>query len=113
MAFEMSFTDEFGEMYTNSYWRVAQVSIDRSTERGLIMFNGYVSSASAGKRIIGQKHYIVDSGLYNTYFLPEVLDPVGQNPYRSAYLMALVIKDVAAPVEGDPAVSFFENATQA
>ena len=113
MAFEMSFTDEFGEVYPNSYWKVVQCNIARFEKSGLVVFQGFKDAANVGKRIIGHKEYIVDEALYDAYFSTDMLDPQGENPYRAAYLMALAIKDVSSAVEGDPSVSFFENAQPA
>lgn len=111
MAFQMEFTDEFGENYPASYWRVVQCNICRAEERGTVIFHGYASAASVGKRVIGQKAYFVDNAFYQQYFEVEVLDPEGSNPYRSAYLMAQQVKDVDV-VDG-VAISFFEDAIEA
>jgi hypothetical protein len=111
MAFEMSFTDEYGEVYPNSYWKVVQCNINRIEKTGYIAFYGYASVASLGKRIIATKDYRVDAALYDAFFETVILDPQNENPYRSSYLMSLQVKDVLTG-EGQPFVSFFEDAQQ-
>ena len=109
MAFEMSFTDEFGEVYPNSYWKVVQCNIARFDKSGLVVLQGFKDAANVGKRIIGHKQYVVNEPLYDTYFSTEALDPQDENPYRSSYLMAIDVKDVLV---GEQYVSFFEDAQQ-
>ena len=111
MAFEMSFTDEHGEVYPASYWKLVQCNINRIEKTGMIVFHGYASAASLGKRIIATKDYQVTAALYDAFFETVVLDPQDENPYRSSYLMAVEVKDVPAG-EGQPFVSFFEDAEQ-
>lgn len=112
MAFEMSFTDEYGELYPASYWKVVQCNINRIEKTGHVAFYGYASAASLGKRIIATKDYRVDAALYDIFFETVVLDPEGENPYKAAYLMAAQVKDTPSAVEGAPDVSFFEDAEQ-
>lgn len=107
MAFEMTFTDDFGEVYPESYFKLVQCNICLADKTGNIVFYGYPSAAQKGKRIIGQKSYAVTADLFNQYFVTDELDPEGENPYKASYIMALAIKDIG---EGEDAVSFFENA---
>lgn len=111
MAFEMPYTDDFGEVYPSSYWKVARCTLDRMQHVGVIIFNGYASAATLGKRIIATKTYRVDSDLYETFFKTSVLDPQNSNPYCSSYLMAVQVKDVSVE-EGKLYISFFEDAKQ-
>jgi hypothetical protein len=111
MAFEMSFTDEYGEAYPNSYWKLVLCNINRIEKTGYVAFYGYASAASLGKRIIAIKDYWVNPSLYELFFETVVLDPQDENPYRCSYLMAVEVKDVPVGDE-QPYVSFFEDAQQ-
>lgn len=108
MAFEMAFTDEFGDTYTESYWKVAQTNISQAEKRGQIRFHGFENEAKKDKRIIGVKDYTIDEDTYETYFAADALNPDGKNPAAAAYIYAKAKKDV--PVEDGEPISFFENA---
>jgi hypothetical protein len=109
MPYEMTFTDEYGTVYPESYWKVAQTNMCQAERSGMIAIYGYQDEANVGKRIIGQKSYNINTEAYDEYFAPNVLNPEGENPVRAGYIYALATKDVGT---GEDAVSFFEDAVE-
>lgn len=104
MGLALNYTDQYGENYPTSYWRVAAFNIDKETTKGLISFNGYETEAKAGIHQIGQKIYVITPELYHQYFLPTLINPAGINHINQAYAMALGILDTKGK-------SFFDGAT--
>lgn len=103
MALEMSFTDEFGDTYAQSYWRVAEFpKIDKEQHCLSVTFHGYENAAKKGKRIIGTKRYDVDGEAFNTYFPVDA----SLNIYAAAYVMAKATPD-------EDGSSFFGGAVDA
>ena len=103
MAFQMSFTDNFGVVYPESYWKVVATNICQADKVGNVTFYGYQDEANKGKRIIGTKNYAVSNGAYLACFDVDSLNPNGANPVAASYVHALATKDVDS-------ISFFENA---
>jgi hypothetical protein len=111
MAFQISFTDQYGTVYPESYWRVVQTNICQSDKKGYIVFYGYEDAANKGKRTIGERSYSIDSTHYDEHFGVSVLNPNGSNPVSAAYIYAKEILDVSF-VEGEK-TSFFADAINA
>lgn len=88
MAKQKSFTDEYGEVYPASYWRVTTVVLNKEESRASISFRGYPSVEQKGKRMIGRVEYSVNPEDYNVYFALSVLDQ-DTNPIKQAYLYAM------------------------
>lgn len=99
MAFQMSFTDQYGTVYQESYWRVVQTNICQSEKKGLVMFYGYENAANKGKRVIGEKAYVIDKDAYEASFDADSLNPNGVNPVLAAYLHAAGTMDVGIEIK--------------
>ena len=93
MAFQMEFTDKYGDIYPESYWKVVQTNICQADKVGRVQFYGYQDAANSGKRIIGEKSYDITNGAYEAAFDVDVLNPNGANPVAAAYVHALATQD--------------------
>lgn len=120
MAFEMSYTDERGVTYAQSYWRLAV--LDRvSAVDGHAQFTFYgfrdKEARASGFDPIGHRTYHV-SGAEFAALLNKVLT-MEENIVALAYRVAKETKDIpVGPPPDDPfdedkraRVSFFEDAT--
>jgi len=113
MAFEMEYTDSYGETYPKSYWRVEQVNRDKKHRMGQLTFHGYASEEKKGGRVIGEKHYSLMNPDFDAYFTANVLNPKDSNPDKKAYEFASNKLEGIAPVEGeDTRKSFFDGAKE-
>lgn len=79
MAWQMDFTDSWGEHYPESYWSIAQCnSCPRYSETGMIQFYGYPNATNKGKRVVGQHSYSIDQSDYETLVKQPIPNPVPQ-----------------------------------
>ena len=62
MAWKMSFTDQYGDVWANSYWKVVQYNSSIADGNGVLLLYGYPDEARKGLRIIGQKRYPLSAG---------------------------------------------------
>lgn len=108
MAFQMNYTDEYGDSYEESYWRVVQPTLNKEAREGAVVFYGYQDADHKGKRIIGQKIYAIAHDDFDEYFSPDDLNPEGKNPWEASYRFATATLDTG-PQEAP--VSFFDGAT--
>lgn len=94
MAFQKVYSDQSGNDYPVSYWRVVQVNFSPVDEAALVMFYCYKDQASrlAGKQSVGQKSYSVGKPDYPTYFSVANLDL--SNPIEQGYLLCKNVKDI-------------------
>lgn len=115
MAFEKNFTDQYGENYPASYWRVVECNLQKEAQSGQIVFNGYSDKNNAGKRIIGQKAYAVTADLYTQYFLPALIQPVGVDHIKQCYALSMAVLNIDTDTKDaqdkEIMVSFFNGAT--
>src|ERR1700743_2597307 len=93
MAWQMNYTDQYGDNYAQSYWRVVQCNLQKEEQTGQVIFNGYENGAKAGQRIIGQKAYYVTPALYQQYFLPTLVQPQGVDHIKQCYAMSGAVLD--------------------
>lgn len=114
MAKKISYTDQYGDVFPEAYFRAVQVNLCKEDKTGNIVFYGFENEAKKGKRVIGAKSYNVKPVDYDAYFSATVLDPEGINPLRKAYDFADSVLDVdSGEVDGDGnkiMVSFFDGA---
>lgn len=111
MAKQMAFSDQFGNTYPASYWRLVYVAIDAVGGNARLVFYGYKDKAArdAAKVNIGQKAYDLSGAEFQTYYAHH-LEPNGPNLMTLCYEYCGQKKDV--PQGGElPDVSFFETAT--
>ena len=52
MAKQLNSTDQYGENYPSSYWRVVQVNLCKADKTGMILFQGYPDISRAGKQVL-------------------------------------------------------------
>ena len=115
MAWQLNYTDNFNENYPTSYWRVVQCNLQKETQTGHVVFNGYETQAKAGQRIIGQKSYEITPAIYAAYFLPTLIQPAGIDHIQQCYKMSAAVLDVDTGTKdannNEIFVSFFNGAT--
>jgi len=118
MAWIMNYTDSYGDNWPNSYWVITQCnSYPRYSETGSIIFYGYPDEARKGKRIIGQKEYVISKSDYETLVksaipnpLPDGVATVEDLLLAGIYYWAKNRLDVSDNNGGF--TSFFDQATQ-
>lgn len=112
MAKEMSYTDNYGDEFAESYWRCVQVNLCKEDKTGNIVFYGFENEAKKGKRIIGSKSYAINGEAYDEYFSADIIDPEGVNHIKKAYDYADSVLDKDSgevDADGNPVmVSFFD-----
>lgn len=108
MAKQIPYTDFYGESYPESYWRPEQLNFTKKD--GYILFYGYPDEERRGKRVIGQKEYVVTPEIFEEYMKapPEEDASAFAAIASKAYEIADAVLDVKA--EG-VAVSFFDGAS--
>lgn len=117
MAKQMSWTDDQGNEYPNSYWKIAQLNVHRiippnpssgmaqsPKKGGVVVFQGWRNKDAADNNALpipgAQRVYGIGTEEYANYFDSSVLDPLGKDQFAGAYMMA----------DADPN-GFFANAT--
>lgn len=109
MAFEMAYSDPVGNTYDASYWRVVEVHISAADLTARFVLYGYRDKDardSSKMNVPGAvKAYDLQGDEFVTYYTQH-LAPGGPNIAEMCYLYAKEKKDT-----GDPAVSFFDKAT--
>ena len=108
----MSYTDSYGEVYPESYWKPASFNFTEADQVGNIVFYGYPNAAQKGKRIIGQKSYQLSAEQISGYLMKAPPDgtTVRKAMLSLAYKLAKETKDVNAGTPEEPNnVSYFEN----
>jgi hypothetical protein len=104
MAYQMEFTDEYGEVFAESYWRLEQNNrATKGNPNAHLLLYGYTNAANKGKRIIGQKSYVLDSQVYTEWLSDAAIKDAEKTVDEQAYLYAMASKDTDG-------VSFFEDA---
>jgi hypothetical protein len=85
MALQKSVTSQQG--VSADYHRIQLVSLYLDDSRVLIELSLYKDAAAraGGSRPLETKEYSVSGSDFTTYFAPEVLDVVNQNPQERAY----------------------------
>ena len=118
MAKQMAYSCPItGKQYSQSYWHVAEVNLNKHAETGKIRFHGYANAAdraiasnklsSAAALIIGSKEYFISKDDYAQYFSDTRLKAAGVNSYTQSYALADTTHDT---VTNETSTSFFENA---
>ena len=109
MAFQMAYEDSCGNSYDTSYWRVVQVNISAADLAARVVLYGYKDKDARDENktpIVGAiKAYDITGDEFVTYYTQH-LAPGGPNIAEMCYLYAKEKKDT-----GNPAVSFFDKAT--
>lgn len=110
MAKAIQYSDQFGNTYSESYWRVVQINISIVDKNSLIVFYGYKDQAtrSAGKQSIGQKTYTISGDVFDTLYATH-LAPNGPNLMQLAYQHATSTLDTPSLENPEELVSFFEG----
>lgn len=115
MGWTKNYTDEFDENYPNSYWRVVGCNFDKKSQIGTVVFEGYEGQDKVGKRPIGTRSYFIPQVLYQQFFLPVLIQPLGIDHIKQCYVMSLAILDVdtgTKDADGNAIMaSFFDGAT--
>lgn len=111
MAFQMAYTDIYGNTHAESYWRVVQVNISVPDRSALFCLYGYkdVNARNASKMHIGQKTYNVSGDNFDGY-LTAHFEPGGPNIAAMTYNYAASCEDVETE-DPEVKVSFFAGAT--
>lgn len=114
MAFVQVHTDEFGNTYDSSYWRVEFLAVsipDRSARAELHCYKDK-ASYQAGKKAITTRSYGVQGDTFLTYMAQYQSGAI--DLFALSYQIAKDTLDVAAPTEEDPdhKVSFFANSEE-
>lgn len=121
MAFQKSFTDNYGNSYANSYWYIGRVTIDKYNNGGTLHFLGFKDKAArdSGKQPVGEKLYNVQGETFQAYLTSLI---TGQNALALGYEIALNEKEILVLDENgnnilnedgtNKKVSFFDGATQ-
>ncbi|MFO0821528.1 MAG: hypothetical protein U0792_00025 [Gemmataceae bacterium] len=106
----MTFTDQFGNQYEESYWRLVQCNISVPDKSTFLVFYGYKDKAArdASKQPVAAKQYSIVGELFDTYYSRH-LEPDGPNLAIMAYNYAEECLDARS--EDGTMHSFFENAT--
>ena len=118
MAWQMNFTDSYGDNWPNSYWVIVQCnSVPRYDETGMVMFYGYEDQQRKGKRIIGQKQYQVAKSDYEALVKSEIPVPLPNGIVTTEDLLMYGIytwsKNKLDTPDGDGGFkSFFDQATK-
>lgn len=113
MAFQMNFTDVYGNINAASYWTIVQLNMNVPERTTLLLFYGYKDKVAwqEGAQNIGAKAYNITGSTFD-YYLQLLTTPNPATPTldKVCEAYATSTKDVAT---SDPAVfvSFFENAT--
>lgn len=109
MAFQMNFTDPAGVIHNESYWRVVLCNLSQATMQGEVVFSGYhsFSMRQLGYAPIGSRRYTITQDIYQQFFAPSILSPVGENPVKKAYEMALQTPDARSISRHDTAPTYF------
>lgn len=114
MAFQKSFTHESGATFPSSYWRVADVSINKAANTGAVIFHGFASqnAADSGKPPVATRSYQITGSEFAAALASLISGQV--NPLTLAYQIALSKKDYTIDdpqAEGGRRdVSFFHDA---
>lgn len=93
MAFQKSFEHESGATFPSSYWRVADVSINKAANTGAVIFHGFASQSAAdsGKPPVATRDYQITGSEFATALASLINGQV--NPLALAYQIALSKKD--------------------
>ena len=86
MAKQLNYTDAFGDVYPESYWRVEAIRLDKQRKQAHFEFIGYQDAARKGGKQVGVVLYNVDNDLYDEFFAVTILDTT--NPIAQAYQYA-------------------------
>lgn len=72
MGLQISFNDQFGNVLSDSYWKIGKYEIDRHAKNATIMLFGFVSKAARdeGKQPFIAKNYRVDADAYEINLAP-------------------------------------------
>lgn len=112
MAMKRSYEDQYGNSYTDSYWRIVQINVGVADRTANIVFYGYKDAASreANKQSIGSKSYSVSGAVFDQMMAQHLADK-GPNIMALAYQYAKKTKDVVVdPQDTSKNVSFFADA---
>ena len=105
MAFQMSFTDRYGDTYATSYWRPENWNFTKTTAE--VTFTGYVDAAHKGGRVIGQHGYNLTADQYAAYIqaAPAIATTTFDAISSQMYALATATLDTNG-------ASFFSGATE-
>ena len=86
MALQKSIDTNFGIPAT--YWRVIKTELDYLNSQGTVLLSGYISEQSRqeNKQHLAVRHFRINSNDFNTYFVPDVINPLDINQVKNSYL---------------------------
>lgn len=110
MAIQVSYTNEYGDVWPESYWVLTQQNLNRQHTTAILQFMGYKDLATYTSLIAGEiafrpvlMEFMVSNNRvtydedntptthadYTTYFDKNVINPEGVNNYKKGYEAAL------------------------
>lgn len=105
MAFQMNYTDRYGDNYPASYWRPENWNITKTTAE--VTFQGYPDAAHKGNRVIGSHGYVLTPDQYAAYVAAAPANAITTFDAIASQMYALA----AATLDAN-GVSFFNGATE-
>ena len=102
MAMQISYTNQFGDVWAESFWILKSCNIDRFAKRAILSIAGYKNkevflAKDVAKIIPVTQTFIVKGESFDEYFASTNLSPEDINPYKNAY--AYIVATVAAFAE--------------
>jgi hypothetical protein len=114
MAKQMSYTDDRGATWPESYWRPAVVEVNLVDKWLRILFMGWANKAARDnkKQPVGLKEYFVTDTVQFDEWFNVILNPSPDtNIVKQIYDYVSQLKDTPDPNDASVQLSFFDGAT--
>lgn len=107
MGYIMPFTDASGQICSNSYWRVSQLSLSPADQTATIFYTGYPTKTSREDGLAplnnGEHQFTVNAAAYAMYLSPAAQATANKDVIAQAYTY----------VDAQTIDTFFAGATEA
>jgi hypothetical protein len=77
----------------SQYWKIRTLSLNHTAKTGTVVLDGYVSEQARIDNKIPLDERTIPVVDFDVWFAPAVIDAVGMNEVKSAYLFAKLITD--------------------
>ncbi len=97
----LSYTDDKGNIYDSSYWRITELLVDTKSNFGRYTFSGYKDSAArlSNKGIIGRISFTITGDLFVKYYSEVISKQL--NPAEVGYTICTLIQPDGTPISYD------------
>jgi hypothetical protein len=72
----------------SQYWKIRTLTLNHTAKTGTVLLDGYVSEAARLDNKVPLDERTIPVIDFDTWFAPAVIDAVGMNEVKSAYLFA-------------------------